>query len=50
MEYVNSQMRDTIDYIKQLRESVTLKEWGKELADAMRKVGDYTRIVVSQSR
>jgi len=47
MQYVNEQMRDVLAYVRQLRDDGTLKEWGKELADTMRAVGDYTRLAVS---
>lgn len=47
MQYVNEQMRDVLSYVRQLRDDGMLKEWGKELADTMRAVGDYTRLAVS---
>jgi tape measure domain-containing protein len=47
MQYVNEQMREVLAYVSKLRQDGTLKEWGRELSEAMRAVGDYTRLAVS---
>ncbi|GAA4493202.1 tape measure protein [Pseudaeromonas paramecii] len=47
MEYVNDQLRDVIAYLKQLRQDGTLKEWGKDITDTLKAVGDYTSTAIA---
>ena len=47
MDYVNSQLREAIAYLKQIREDGTLTEWGKKVSDTLKAIGDYSSAAAS---
>lgn len=47
MDFVNSQLREAIAYLKQIREDGTLTEWGKKVSDTLKAIGDYSSATAS---
>ena len=47
MDYVNSQLREAIAYLKQIRDDGTLTEWGNKVTLALKAIGDYSSAAAS---
>ena len=47
MDFVNSQLREAISYLKQIREDGTLTEWGNKVTSALKAIADYSSAAAS---
>lgn len=50
MDYVNSQLREAIAYLKQIREDGTLTEWGRNVSATLKAISDGTVSAVQTIR